>query len=34
MFDFFQSQAFYVMLFVFLFGGMAYGLIRFCLKVM
>ncbi len=34
MFDFFQSQAFYVMLFVSLFGGMVYGLLRLCLKVL
>lgn len=30
----FESQALHIVLFVALFGGMAYGLIRFCLKVL
>lgn len=34
MFEFFQSQAFYIVLYGVLMGGMTYGLIRFCVKAL
>ena len=31
--DFFQSQAFYVILYIVLFGGATYGMIRGCMRL-